>query len=232
MEYKGIGIVSGITKATLWLAKPDFFSLAQESITLVEEELQVVRIAFNNVFNKYKIISKKAVTKAGKAAGMIVEGHCLMVSDMEYQKKICSMISLNKVNAEFAIQEITNEYVEMLNQNGTAYFRARRADFIDSARAVINEIKKIKNKEQNLNQIERGDAVIAMGESFSVEDLILLTERDILGVIDFSGEEEGHVSVIAKSLELPMIIQMDATLKRLEGKKIQMDGSKGIVSIE
>lgn len=244
MNFYGIGVSSGVSEAVLRLIKLEIFFFTQEGVTLegiiqVEQELQYVNTAIMNVMNQFEALSQIAAAKIGRTAQLIVEGHRLMVSDQEFQRKIGVLIVSNKMNAELAIWRTINEYVELFNQNDSAYLRARSSDFIHVSHVLISEVRRIKESELKPKQSEleskqsyQGEALIAMGEGFSVEDLILLNEEGAIGVIDFLGEEEGHVSVIAKSLGLPMIIHMDATLKKLDSKVIRMDGMTGVVSVE
>ncbi len=206
---------------------------------VIQQELEYVTTAFTNVIHNYEMISKIAFDKVGRAAALIVEGHRLMASDQELLRKISHLISSCRVTAEYAIWSTLNEYIELMKHEDNTYLRARSYDFLHLLRALITEIKNIKmlgidSKSVDVKQkeINQGCTSIAMGDDFGVEDLILLSEQGVVGVIDFLGEEEGHVAVIAKSLGLPMIIQMDPLLMKLEGKEVWMDGTTGSVYTE
>ena len=221
------------------LEKENGTEFSADEYKVIQQELEYVTTAFTNVIHNYEIISKIAFDKVGRTAALIVEGHRLMASDQELLRKISYLISSCKVTAEYAIWSTLNEYIELMKQDDNTYLRARSYDFSHLSRVLISEIKKIKMlrtdsksvdmKQKHFNKV---DSSIVMGEGFGVEDLILLNEQGVIGVIDFLGEEEGHVAVIAKSLGLPMIIQMDPLLMKLEGKEVWMDGTTGSVNTE
>lgn len=231
--YFGVGVSGGIAKAEIKFCKNLLNVYEKQYITDVKQEQEYVRKAYQNIQESLTTLYELAIKKVGTTVAIIVQGHCLILEDKGCFNKVLHLIEEQKVQAEWALQFVFGEYEKLLNQFGNSYQKARSIDIMELLNLLEQEVQREKGaKIGTVNENRTSGPFIALGKQFSVEDVLLLYEQGAIGIVDLLGEEESHILVVAKSLELPMIIKMKEEVLSLVGKQGIMDGAQGTVNAE
>ncbi|MDD5935277.1 MAG: phosphoenolpyruvate-utilizing N-terminal domain-containing protein [Clostridiales bacterium] len=231
--YSGLGVSKGVASGKLCFCKDSFDTYEKQYIQDVAREKENVKRAFESTAEELTNLYELAKERVGLTVAAIVDGHRSMIEDKGCFNQITTLIEKRCVNAEWAIQEIFQGYILMMRKAEDTYLKARAADFEDLLHRVECELANIKGlqkaeKEQN----QAKESFLAIGRQFDVEDILSLYEQGAVGIIDLSGAEESHALVVAKSLDLPMVIQVAEECLNLVGQYCSMDGTSGNVKAE
>ena len=186
-EQKSGGIAIG--KAVL-LKQPD---LAAERREITAAETEKEQAAFRRAAEQVReALRPLARTNATFAA------HLDMAEDATLLQGVEEKIAAGK-NAEWALEEETEELSGMLESLEDAYLRERAADVRDVCRRMMAALKGV--SETSLRNIT--EKVILFAEELHPSDTAQMDFRYIRGMVTERGGTTSHVAILARSLEIP-----------------------------
>ena len=211
-EQKSGGIAIG--KAVL-LKQPD---LAAERREITAAETEKEQAAFRRAAEQVReALRPLARTNA------IFAAHLDMAEDATLLQGVEEKIAAGK-NAEWALEEETEELSGMLESLEDAYLRERAADVRDVCRRMMAALKGV--SETSLRNIT--EKVILFAEELHPSDTSQMDFRYIRGMVTERGGATSHVAILARSLEIPALLGMEGILKRVrEGEAVILDGKEG-----
>ena len=211
-EQKSGGIAIG--KAVL-LKQPD---LAAERREITAAEAEKEQAAFRRAAEQVReALRPLARTNA------IFAAHLDMAEDATLLQGVEEKIAAGK-NAEWALEEETEELSGMLESLEDAYLRERAADVRDVCRRMMAALKGV--SETSLRNIT--EKAILFAEELHPSDTAQMDFRDIRGMVTEKGGTTSHVAILARSLEIPALLGMEGILKRVrEGEAVILDGKEG-----
>ena len=211
-EQKSGGIAIG--KAVL-LKQPD---LAAERREITAAEAEKEQAAFRRAAEQVReALRPLARTNA------IFAAHLDMAEDATLLQGVEEKIAAGK-NAEWALEEETEELSGMLESLEDAYLRERAADVRDVCRRMMAALKGV--SETSLRNIT--EKAILFAEELHPSDTAQMDFRYIRGMVTEKGGTTSHVAILARSLEIPALLGMEGILKRVrEGEAVILDGKEG-----
>lgn len=211
-EQKSGGIAIG--KAVL-LKQPD---LAAERREITAAETEKEQAAFRRAAEQVReALRPLARTNA------IFAAHLDMAEDATLLQGVEEKIAAGK-NAEWALEEETEELSGMLESLEDAYLRERAADVRDVCRRMMAALKGV--SETSLRNIT--EKAILFAEELHPSDTAHMDFRYIRGMVTEKGGATSHVAILARSLEIPALLGMEGILKRVrEGEAVILDGKEG-----
>ena len=127
-------------------------------------------------------------------------------------------------NAEWALEEETEELSGMLESLEDAYLRERAADVRDVCRRMMAALKGV--SETSLRNIT--EKAILFAEELHPSDTAQMDFRYIRGMVTEKGGATSHVAILARSLEIPALLGVEGILKKVrEGEAVILDGKEG-----
>ena len=140
----------------------------------------------------------------------IFAAHLDMAEDATLLQGVEEKIAAGK-NAEWALEEETEELSGMLESLEDAYLRERAADVRDVCRRMMAALK-----------------AILFAEELHPSDTAQMDFRYIRGMVTEKGGTTSHVAILARSLEIPALLGMEGILKKVrEGEAVILDGKEG-----
>lgn len=211
-EPQSGGIAIG--KAVL-LKQPD---LAAERREITAAEAEKEQAAFRRAAEQVReALRPLARTNA------IFAAHLDMAEDATLLQGVEEKIAAGK-NAEWALEEETEELSGMLESLEDAYLRERAADVRDVCRRMMAALKGV--PETSLRNIT--EKAILFAEELHPSDTAQMDFRYIQGMVTERGGTTSHVAILARSLEIPALLGMEGILKRVrEGEAVILDGKEG-----
>ena len=211
-EQKSGGIAIG--KAVL-LKQPD---LAAERREITAAEAEKEQAAFRRAAEQVReALRPLARTNA------IFAAHLDMAEDATLLQGVEEKIAAGK-NAEWALEEETEELSGMLESLEDAYLRERAADVRDVCRRMMAALKGV--SETSLRNIT--EKAILFAEELHPSDTAQMDFQYIRGMVTERGGTTSHVAILARSLEIPALLGMEGILKRVrEGEAVILDGKEG-----
>ena len=211
-EPQSGGIAIG--KAVL-LKQPD---LAAERREITAAETEKEQAAFRRAAEQVReALRPLARTNA------IFAAHLDMAEDATLLQGVEEKIAAGK-NAEWALEEETEELSGMLESLEDAYLRERAADVRDVCRRMMAALKGV--SETSLRNIT--EKVILFAEELHPSDTSQMDFRYIRGMVTEKGGATSHVAILARSLEIPALLGVEGILKKVrEGEAVILDGKEG-----
>lgn len=171
-------------------------------------------------------LQERVEHKLSDAASLIFAAHLMILKDKSFIDKIVSRIESN-VNPPAAIVEVAGEYIQGFLASDSPYMREKVNDIEDLAIRLVNNL--ISNSEEV--EIYRNHVVVT--RVLYPSDLLKLSSEDASAVVLVGGGVTSHISILARSLGMPMIISDTFELLDLvDGTPILLDAEIGNIFID
>lgn len=159
-------------------------------------------------------------------ASMIFSAHLLMVKDSEFSGRMIPLIE-SGLSPETAVARVVGEYVRLFSASPSARLREKVQDVRDLGRRLVRNLREGPEAAPDY----RGCVVIA-GELMA-SDIVKLVAQRAEGLVMVGGGVTAHVSILARSLQLPVVVVEDRRLFGVPaGRSILIDGDQGTIFID
>ncbi|HEY1252114.1 MAG TPA: phosphoenolpyruvate--protein phosphotransferase [Thermoanaerobaculia bacterium] len=171
----------------------------------------------------------QAVTGAiGSELKAILEAHGLIATDETYLGAVVERIRRDRVNAEWALAEVTRELAERLAAADSAAMREREADLADVGREISAQLSG--GVRPGPGQLPRDSILVA--DELSPADAARLDPRRVRALALERGGPTSHSSIIARSFGLPAVVGIPGLCDAVPPERaILVDGDRGLVDI-
>ena len=219
LKFSGKSVLSGVAIGKIYIFKKQEYTLVRE--TVADAEAEVVR--FHDACEKAKAQLKKLYEKTKEEVGedhaVIFEAHQMMLEDLDYVEAIEAMIRDEKVNAEYAVTMTGNSFADMFANMDDDYFKARSADVLDITKRVVNVLAGIKEA-----GIDSDEPVIIVADDLTPSETVQMDKSKILAFVTRFGSQNSHTAILARSMNLPSLINTDIELlDEFDGKLAVVD---------
>jgi phosphotransferase system, enzyme I, PtsP len=168
-----------------------------------------------------KSLQKKVEQKLNDAAAMIFTSHLMILQDRAFTGEIETLISEGQ-NPPVAVITVAEKYINLFSQAENSFVREKVQDVEDLSVRIIKNI--IREKEESL---ELRGKIVAARDLFPSE-LLRLSSEEVGGIILVSGGVTSHLSILARSLQVPMVIANDPAIMQVdEGTQVLLDADSG-----
>lgn len=134
----------------------------------------------------------------------------------------------HKLNAEYAMQKATEEFIATAAEKEKNYVQGRDVDVKDVATRVL----RILSRTWKDKMLTDEPFILAAGELYPSE-AVQLDKTQVLGFVTRYGTINSHTAILARTKGIPSVIGLGEALKKdYDGKTIIVDGFEGKVYIE
>lgn len=228
MIKKGIAASSGIAIGKVLKYINEALVVEERKVDDAKKELERLNDAMQVSKEQLAAIQVKAAQELSEEEAMIFEAHAMMLEDPEFLGGIENEIESNQVNAEWAVQNITNMFYAMFEAMDDPYFKARAADIQDVGGRVLKNLMGVQTAD--ISSLD-GD-VILIAEDLAPSDTAQMDKKHILAFATDVGSRTSHTAIMARSLEIPAVLGLiDICDSVNDGDMIIVDGISGEVLI-
>lgn len=215
LKLKGKSINNGVVFGKALLFRRDDvivekISIPNESIFL---ELQKFENRKNAVRAQLELLSKQLTSSIKKEAEELISGHMLILDDSTINSGILSAIHREQCNAEYAIYVTYEKYIKRFESMEDPYFRQRVSDIVDIRNRLLDASRS--NIIQWINESLEKEKRIIVADDILPTELINFNSSQIAAIILEDGGESGHSSIMARNLDIPMLIQVKGAIKKI-----------------
>lgn len=225
---KGIGASRGIAIARVFELKNHEVEIEKNKVNNSQEEIKKLEKSIEQTIKqieKIKQISSKNLDAEHMA---IFDAHIQVANDPMMKNEIIDMINNESVNAEYAVEEISNKYINMFSSMDDEYMKERAADIKDVCQKIIFNILGI--VKEDLTQIN--EEVIIVSYDLTPSETSQLNKQFVKGFATDIGGRTSHSAIMARSLEIPAVLGIgDITKKVKTGDLLAINGTTGEVYI-
>ncbi len=177
--------------------------------------------ALRRSVEQVEVLQTETEKTLSDVASLIFSTHVLMLKDENFtglmEKEIASGLP-----ASLAVVRIVNQYVDLLGQSASPLIKEKIQDVKDLGHRLLRNLRQGSRPEGDY----AGQVVVA-GELLPSE-LVKMAAQHAEGILLFGGGASAHVSILAKSLEIPVLFTDDRLLFSIrEGDFIVLDGFAG-----
>lgn len=224
---KGNGVCNGIACGKIFFINKASVNIERKPTDDIPKELNRLENAVTKGIEELEELRQKTEKSADTDTAGIFDTHILMLSDDDFINDIKSYITENKVCAEYAVSEISKKYVQLFRNMDNAYLRERSRDVADISERLINILS-----DTEYNSLTSGNVIIA-ADDLSPSETAGFDREHVMGFILKGGSATSHTSILAKTMNIPAIINIgDALTPDYDGKTAYIDGSDGKIYIE
>ena len=189
-------------------------------------EIHRLEIAFESAAGQIKQVYDKAQQLAQQDKA-IIDAHLMFLSDKSLREKIRSRINQGQ-SAEFSLKQVISEYVNLFKAMNDPYLSERYADILDIGRRVLTNLVGV--NEMPDQAFTRDTIIIA--SDISPVDLLAIRQPNLKGVVLAQGGRTSHTVIMAKSLEIPIVIGLETVFDVVRANDfLIVDGVSGIIYI-
>ena len=219
VKCTGKGVLKGIAIGKIYVYRKKEFALVRTQVDDIEAELKRFDLAVDEAKNQLETLYQEALETVGEKEAKIFEVHGMMLEDEGYLEDIKNMIREN-CNAEYAVKEVGSNYSQMFAAMDNEYMRARSVDILDISDKVINILAGVGD-----DSIKSDEPVILLADDLTPSETISMDKDKVLAFVTIHGSANSHTAILARSLNLPSLVNTDvALLEEYQGKTAVVDG--------
>ncbi|RMH18365.1 MAG: phosphoenolpyruvate--protein phosphotransferase [Acidobacteria bacterium] len=227
---QGLGVADGIGIGTAVCISTRVGDLYQ--IPLPEEgvgdEVERFRQAVEQAARELRGLRLKVGRNLGEELARIFDAQALFLADDAFLGRVEERIRSERVNAEWAVFETTREIQARFDALDAAHIRERSEDLRDISRHLLRCLRGLQ-----LHQLTelQGDIVI-VADDLTPSDAVRLGRANVVGFAIEHGGRTSHSTIIARSLNLPMVTGLEGIHRRLSERPevpVIVDGTAGLV---
>lgn len=226
--YQGIGISPGIA-----IGKAFIMEMAEPVIWMhrikeeyLGEELKRFERALAATREALLKIKNRIGREMGSEHAYIFDAHLQMLEDPMLTENVTGFIKEKKVNAEFALQHVTNELSMTFSAFEDAYLRDRGVDVLD----IGNRIQWHLSRPVETLDNAPAEPSILLSHDIHPSKLASMDSSIILGIAMDVGGQTTHTGLLASAKNIPAVVGLrDLSVIVRPGEMIILDGSDGVV---
>jgi len=215
-SISGLNASKGIVIGTAYVRK-----LNQETIvarTLIStdkiaEEMAKLKKAQDMVAEELELVRKKIEKNLGPAYSDIISAQLAILTDQEVFREVKAYIEEHHVNVAFAYRVVVNQYVELLEDHDSEYFKERVSDIRDIKQRVLLALI---SKQTILSTFTIDKPTIFVSRDLNPSDIMMLVSENVVGLITEFGGKTSHVAILARAMKVPMITGAKEALQNIE----------------
>lgn len=226
--YKGTGASPGIALGKALVIEHSELVIEKKTIENIDEEIQKLESAVKVSKEELTKVKEKALAELGEHEAEIFEAHLLVLEDPELIGSAISKIRDEKVNADYALNEIKEMFVAMFESMDNEYMRERAADIKDVTNRVLRHILGIKV----VDLAELDEEVVLIAHDLTPSDTATMNKNMVLGFLTDIGGRTSHTAIMARTLEIAAVVGLnDITKKVKDGDYTVFNGDTGEVIV-
>lgn len=222
---KGKGVSKGIGIGHTKILKNEEVKLTDFKVEDKENELSYFKKCLNNVIEDTReVLEKLSGTEAD-----IMNAYLMILQDPTLTEETERLIQEDGYNAGYATKVGFEAVEEVFKNMDDEYMSARASDIEDMKNKVINKI--INKAELDLSNLP--EKTILVGKDLSTSDTAKLNLNSVAGIIIENGSENSHVSIMARTHEIPAIVGAKGALDSINNDSyIAINGATGEIFLE
>lgn len=167
--------------------------------------------------------------RLGPEVARIFEAHRGMIADPHLRQLIVERIEKECSSAEFAVQEVLDEYAEFFRKIATGHFAERASDIQDIQQQILSNL--VGEQLGTLGELSQESVVLA--PDLTPSQTASFNPSYVRGIATESGGRTSHTAIIAGAMEIPAVVGLGRFPDALaEGQTVIIDGNRGVLIVD
>ncbi|MDK8182690.1 phosphoenolpyruvate--protein phosphotransferase [Paenibacillus sp. UMB4589-SE434] len=230
MQLKGIAAASGYAIGPAFIMQEQTTVVERKQIPAADVDAEATRLqqAVNQAMAELEQIKEDTAAKLGEHHAEIFATHILVLQDEEFIGQAIVKVRSEAVNAEYALQEVTQQLVDIFTSMDNEYMRERASDFRDVSQRVLSVLTG--KRSASLNDFH--EAVVLFAHDLTPSDTATLDRSKVAGFATNIGGRTSHSAIMARSMEIPAVVGLQSATNTVkDGDMIILDGAQGMILV-
>lgn len=229
-KWQGIAASPGLAIARAVVLNKEAYIPVQSTVEDPAREAERFRDAIRQAQAEIERLRATTEAKLGAEKAAIFEGHLLILEDPDLIETVEGRIQEESANAEFALYETAQSFIEMLSQLDDETLRERAADVRDVSGRVLNALRGVRGGD--LSQLDE-ECIVVAGD-LTPSDTAQLNLDFVRGFVTEIGSRTSHSAIMARSLDIPAIVGAGTGLLSgiSSGAMLVLDATEGVLLID
>ncbi len=226
----GISVSPGIVIAEAFLYKDENLAVPRYSIGESQLSCEVRRYekAVQAAHEELMDLKQRIEKEHSSDHAQFLDSHILMIRDPVFTEKVFEKMKTELLNAEWVVQTVIQDLVEILNASEDLYLRERSMDINDAARRIINNL--MMRKQVSLADLDKD--VILVTTDLLPSDTLLMNKKRVKGIVMDGGGPTSHTAILARSFGIPAVLGLHRITREAgNGNLLVIDSLKGRVIV-
>ena len=225
---KGLGVSSGIGIGKAFIIDKSLNNITINHIDDIEKEIDRLKSAIETAKNELDELYNSKIEELGEKEAQIFKSHEMMLEDETFISEVKVKIKEEKVNAEYALSEVSKIYIEMFKKIEDEYLRERAEDIKDVMNRVIRILMGISSID--FSNLEENSIIVA--KDLTPSDTAQIDRTKVAAMITEMGGKTSHAAIIARIMGIPTIVGLDNITDKIKnGDMVICDGKTGKVLV-
>jgi phosphotransferase system enzyme I (PtsI) len=170
---------------------------------------------------------EKTLETVGKAEADIIDVQRLMLSDPDYDEEVKRRLDAGQANIVTAVKNTGEQFADTFRNMDNDYFKARATDVLDITSRIVDTIQGT-----FIDFASMPEKSVVIGEDITPSQTLSMEPSKIAAFVMSAGSMTGHTSILARTLDIPSIIQVGKDVFDIKaGDTVIVDGKEGAIAI-
>ncbi|HET6587474.1 MAG TPA: phosphoenolpyruvate--protein phosphotransferase [Oleiagrimonas sp.] len=196
----------------------------------IDAEVERLHRALETAREELLSLREKLQGSMAREATEFVDAHNMLLSDPDLLRGLDSMVRDQRMRAGAALKAQRDRLVGVFDAMDDPYLRSRSEDIDQVIGRVLGILSRSSSHEERKLASRVGEILVA--ETIAPGDMASLAGRGLLGAITVSGSAYSHSAILARNLNLPMLIGVTNALANIrDNDLVLLDGEAGEVIV-
>lgn len=224
MKFNGLGVSGGIaTGSIFYLTTPDLTVTRIDNCDVVSQRKRFLK-AVNKAKGQLRQLYDRTLETDSESAE-IFHVHMMMLDDPNFTEGVEQLLNQG-LNAEYAARTAGDNLKNMLEDLDDDYLKARAADVCDITDRVIAILKGI-----DQTPLQPKGKVVVVAEELYPSQTMKLNKDFVVGFVTRHGSQTSHSVILARSMGIPCIVNVQRFNDIPHSGTIAMDGTTGEILV-
>lgn len=228
---KGTAVSSGLVKGVVCL----YSDQTEEAVphytisdSQISNEITRLQESFRKTQDSMQEMIKAAEKVFDKQAVGIFSVHLMMLKDEELLRKIITLIREKKINAEHAVNDVFETFINLYNKK-QLHFKELAQDFLNLKERILSSFSGLSGHfECPVGERHR---IIVAAQKLTPYMVLNIPRENVLAFITKEGGYTTHAMILARSLGIPVIFDINIRENFQCMDRVIVDGFSGKVIV-
>jgi phosphotransferase system enzyme I (PtsI) len=232
-RLRGIGVSPGVVcgRAVILIQRAQVLRY-HIAPARVEHELALLERSRTRSRDQLLDVRARVARRRGPELAALFDAQILMLDDPMLVLRAVEIVRGQRVNAEWALQQVFHEFSAVFDEVADPYLRERKGDVADLVgRLKMNLRQGISTPRDLLREVEESSVLIADELTPSLAAQVDWTK--VRGFATDAGSRTYHTAILARSLEVPAVVGLHDASRVIEpGQLVVIDGGANEVIVD
>lgn len=177
-------------------------------------------------------IRASVADRRGLDLAALFDAQLLMLDDPMLVPRAAEIVRGQRVNAEWAVQQVFQEFNAVFEEVADPYLRERRGDVADViGRLTMNLRQGLETPRDLLRELDESSVLIA--DELTPSLAAQVDWSRVRGFATDAGSRTHHTAILARSLDVPAVVGLhDASRSVTPGQLVVLDGTESALIVE